>query len=322
MAGGSSVARNTVPFDFNRALASVDTFLSSNAFIILFLFIYINAVMLMFFWGARDQYVNMGDHPMRLYITIARAFGYTLNFNTALVILIASRLLLTFIRDTWLNLFLPFDKFFPAFHIIIAVAIAVAVLCHATFHFIWIIQWKMWTPGPFAINMTVATGIALTFILIVMIITSLPAIRSTRFQLFHTSHMIGATLFYALLFVHGVYNAKPYTFKWITAPIIVYLVDRITRNVKMHTCAVNLNRDNSTLKSASVVRIDIPKQFNYRAGQYAGKSLPITVSSQRYNCAVILFSREHPLTDSLFMAFYILHIRDQGPIYQSKRMAS
>lgn len=79
--------------------------------------------------------------------------GYSLNLNAALVILLASRLTFTLIRETPLNLVIPFDKLFPAFHIYVGYTIAVASVGHAVFHIIWIVRWDGWAPGLWGINM-------------------------------------------------------------------------------------------------------------------------------------------------------------------------
>lgn len=55
--------------------ARCESFLSSHAFILLFLLAYANALCLMFVWGARDQFVHTTHDSMRWFIAIARGFG-------------------------------------------------------------------------------------------------------------------------------------------------------------------------------------------------------------------------------------------------------
>lgn len=271
----SPLPRNqNVTFHFNQLMAKLDSILIGNAFIYLFLFIYVCSVMLMFFWGARDEFKHSRDEPYRWFITIARAFGYTLNLNTMLVILLASRLVFTGLRDTRLNLLIPFDKTFPAFHIVIGYAVTFAVVFHAGFHIVWVFGWNKWQRGLFQVTMSMATGFALAGVLAFMIVTSLPSIRRKRFVLFYVSHNFGAFVFFLLLLFHGVYNGEPYTYKWIVAPLIIYLGDRIMRIVKMKSTKLKLEDNSYTLKGSDVIRIDIPKPFNYQAGHYAGKYSP------------------------------------------------
>lgn len=135
-----------------RVFAQVESYLSSNSFILIFLFVYVNALFLMYVWGARDEYAHQKGHDRRWAITIARGFGYTLNLNCALVILLAARLSFTLLRETALNLILPFDKTFPAFHIVVGYCIAGAVIGHGVFHMIWIIVWNGWGPGIWGVT--------------------------------------------------------------------------------------------------------------------------------------------------------------------------
>lgn len=235
----------------------------------LFMFMYVCAILLIFFWGAKEQWELSKDAPFRWYITIARGFGYTLNLNCALVILLACRLLFTSIRATWLNLLIPFDKIFPKFHIIVGYFVAGAVFFHAAFHIVWVAGWKQWSGGVYGITMTMTTGFILAAILLVMVITSMPRIRSKSFTWFYHFHTFGAALFFILLLVHGVYNGSLYTYKWIVAPIVIYCIDRVARNIKMATACLKLDDDSFTVRG-DVVRIALNKPFDYRAGHYAG----------------------------------------------------
>lgn len=139
-------------FRRRRKFAQAESYLSSNSFIIIFLFIYVNANLLMYTWGAHDEFKHQKGHARTWAIVIARGFGYTLNLNCALVIILACRLSFTLLRETSLNLVLPFDKSFPAFHIIVGYSILAAVIGHGVFHMIWIIVWNGWGPGLWGVT--------------------------------------------------------------------------------------------------------------------------------------------------------------------------
>lgn len=139
-------------FRRRRKFAQAESYLSSNCFIIIFLFIYVNANLLMYTWGAHDEFKYQKGHAKTWAIVIARGFGYTLNLNCALVIILAARLSFTLLRETSLNLVLPFDKSFPAFHIIVGYSILAAVIGHGVFHMIWIIVWNGWGPGIWGVT--------------------------------------------------------------------------------------------------------------------------------------------------------------------------
>lgn len=268
--------REKLCFSFNQQFAKVESFLSSYAFVLLFLFVYAASVALMFLWGAQEQFVTTPDRKKRWPISIARGFGYTLNLNCALVIILASRLIFTKIRDTPLNLVIPFDKTFPSFHMVVGYTIFIAVLGHGAFHMSWIIGWNEWKGGLWGINMCVGTGFAIAVVLTMMVITSRSGMRSKRFSLFYKIHNLGAFLFFILLIFHGVYHGVPYTYKWIVGPLVVYMIDRLARRWKITNSHVLLTAKHSALKGANVVKVRVPKQFDYRAGQYAGMLIPLS----------------------------------------------
>lgn len=257
--------------------AKCESFLSSNGFTILFLISYVNGLLLIFFWGAHEEYIHTKVPVMRWFISVARGFGYVLNLNCGLVILLASRLTFTVIRETPLNLVIPFDKSFPAFHIIVAYILLGAVIGHGSFHLVWIIAWRRWDNRLWGINMCVGTGLALVLVLIVMVVSSLPSMRRKSFEKFYALHNICAVLFFLLLLLHGVYNAVPYTYKWLVPPLVIYAIDRIVRRAKTAKTSIQLSEQNSLVKGANILRLKIPKQFEYRAGQYAGKCTSLKV---------------------------------------------
>lgn len=279
-----------ISFYFNTTMAKLDSILLANAVLIMFLFIYVCGVMLMFFWGGRDEYKTSKDQPYLWFIVIARSFGYTLNLNCALVILLGCKLLFTKLRNTKLNLFIPFDKIFPTFHIVIGYAILVGVLLHASFHMIWVIHWNKWTPGLFNVTMSMSTGYCLLFTLSLLIVTSYKTFREKKFNYFYFFHNLAAIIFFSLLFVHGVYNTEPYTYKWIVAPVVIYLVDRITRILNVRKSTMLLQDDNYSLVGNNVIKLKITKPFDYRAGQYAGM-LSILILSNRKLLLFIMFVR-------------------------------
>lgn len=261
-------------FSFSRFLAETETFSCANGFPILFLTAYVNANLMMFFWGAREQFKHTKGQKMRWLISIARGFGYTLNLNCALVIVLASRLLFTVIRRTPLNLVFPFDKTFPAFHMIVGYVIAISVMGHGIFHMVWIAGWKKWSGGLWGISMCVCTGFLLSGILATMVFTSRLSFRKGRFKAFFAVHNAGAFFFFTILIFHGVYNGKPYTYKWLVLPLVIYICDRVSRRIKISSSNLDLNKEHMVLKGEDVLRIKTPKEFSYQAGQYAGRFFP------------------------------------------------
>lgn len=300
-------------FRRRRTFAFVESYLSSNAFILAFLFIYVHALFLMYVWGARDEYVYSKERAFRWIITIARGFGYTINLTCALVIILAARLSFTILRETALNRILPFDKTFPAFHIIVGYSILGAVSGHGLFHMIWIAGWNQWKPGLWAINMCVATGFILASLLVLMVTTAGQKFRTKRFSMFYAIHNIGAALFFILLGLHGMYNQVPYTWKWIVGPVGLYLIDRAVRRVATSQVSIGLTSINSVIKGPDVLKISIPKSFNYKAGQYAEIKVPsisttewhpFTIASAPHEAEMTFFIKTvGDWTNALYKAF-------------------
>lgn len=253
-----------------RCSAKCESFLSSHGFTVLFLISYVNVLVLLFFWGAHEEYLHTKVPVLRWYIAVARGFGYILNLTCGLLIFLASRLTFTLVRETPLNLVVPFDKSFPAFHIIVAYTMIFTAIAHGIFHLIWIVTWKQWKEGLWGINMCVATGAILLTVSVLIFISSLPSIRKSSFQTFYGLHNTFALLFFVLLLLHGVYRERPYTYKWIVLPLSIYTIDRFIRRIKTVNSSVQLRSENSCLCGTDILRLQLPKLFEYRAGQYAG----------------------------------------------------
>nr|QKI80118.1 NAD(P)H oxidase [Asparagopsis taxiformis] len=289
---------------FTLLSATLESHLSTHAFQLLALIIYALANALMFVWGAHDEFHHHTDaNNLRWYICIARGAGYTLNLNTALVILLAARLFATYLRETPLQHILPLDKSFPAFHIVVAYTIAAAVVIHASFHLAWLVAYDMWETGMWGFTMSAATGVVLLVVFIVMFISAMPKYRKKHFRIFYLIHSVGALLFFGLLVFHGMYNRVPETYKWIAAPLIIYTIDRVLRRYKISTAELELTGEHSSLKGSDILELRVPKPFDYQAGQYAEV------------CVKSINSEWHPFTiasspheDS--MCFYIKALGD------------
>lgn len=258
--------------------ASIEANLSTNAVLYLFLCFYVLVLILMFLWGFHGEIVHqpnidMGS-SMRYIIGMARGAGYTLNINTAFVLLLAARFIFTSLRDTPLENVLPLDKAFPMIHIVVGYTTALGVLIHGSFHFGWLFGWDLWKWGWFNFNMSVITGAILTVIFLLMIIFARPTVRKKHFRWFYRVHIIGAALFYPLLIIHGMYRTRPETYKYIIPAIVIYIADRLLRRAHVSTTTLQLSATNSFFKDDNVLELRVPKPFRYCAGQYAELQVP------------------------------------------------
>lgn len=258
--------------------ANIEANLSTNAVLYLFFCFYALVMVLMFLWGFHGEIVyqpNIDLGPvMRYIIGMARGAGYTLNINTAFVLLLAARFIFTSLRDTPLENVLPLDKAFPMIHIVVGYTTALGVLIHGSFHFGWLFGWDLWAWGWFKFNMSVITGAILTVIFILMIIFSRPTMRKNHFRWFYRVHIIGALLFYPLLIIHGMYRTRPETYKYIIPAIVIYIADRLLRRAHASTTTLQLSAADSFFKDDNVLELRVPKPFRYCAGQYAELQVP------------------------------------------------
>lgn len=256
--------------------ARVEAYLTTNAFPLLFLIGYAALVAIFFFWGFYQQFQAFIDEPkLKYFVAIARGAGYVLDITCALVILLASKLLLTVLRETPLQLVLPLDRAFPHFHVLVGYTILAAVVVHAVFHLIWIIAWDAWhfDGGPM-FTMAIITGFILTAVLAVMLVFARRNFRREHFHRFYFIHVTGATIFFGLLFVHDIFFEGANTYKWILGPVLVYILDRAVRHFRVKSSEIELGNDSFILRGQGIINLRIPKQFGYHAGQYAEIMIP------------------------------------------------
>lgn len=212
--------------------------------------------------------------------SIARGFGFVLNFYCQSVILLASRLLLTALRSTALSAFLPMDQAMPAFHIVVGYAITVSAILHTIFHLIAGltpgVQGIGWAPGWGGWTHAAVTGFFLLFILGIMVASSLPAVRRRRFELFYVLHIYLAALFFGLFIFHAMLSGRLYSWKWVAGPLAIYAVDRIARTLTTHRGNVKMDPASAAMRfvSPTVLRVALPRLFNYKPGQYAELRIP------------------------------------------------
>lgn len=257
----------------------IENALCSSAFTISALLVYANANILMFIWGAHEEYIHTTRPVMRWLIAIARGFGYTLNLNCSLVIFLACRSLLTWARGIRLaSLVVPVDKAFPGFHKLVGFTILVSVAGHAVFHLAWIVMFRGWRAGLWQINMCVSTGAVITVIILGMSLLGFAKPKAKHFRGLFAFHLYGAALFFPLLVLHGQFRAKPYTWKWIVAPVIVYICDRASRIFRTATSQV-CGAETFVVHSGDITGVTIRRHFEFKSGQYAELQIPSIDSS-------------------------------------------
>lgn len=306
---GTNVS-STVQRKITLSSAKAEAYLSSHVFQLLFVTIFVLTNGFLFFWGAYNQFLLSistieAENPTwtdnKWFIAIARGSGTILNFNFAVIVILAARKLLMTIRATPIRHVLPIDKTFPGAHILTGYLIVLGVLLHVVFHCVNIIKYIEIDPFTWwSFSMTAYTGIVLTFVFIFFTIFSLPWYRKKHFRLFQLSHQIGALLCFAFLVFHGVHHAKPNTYKWLLPAVIIYAIDRIVRLYQTKKVDLQLSDAHSKMKPGDILEIRAQKPFNYIAGQYAEIAVPdigreyhpITIASAPHEEEILFYIKQ------------------------------
>lgn len=272
--------------------------------------------LILFTFGAAGEYARWPHDPLRAYgIGIARGFGYCINYNVALLLMLATRTLMTLLRSTALNAVIPFDKAMPLFHAFVGYATLVCAICHGASHSVGFAR-NMWAlTGLLGWRYCVSTGVPLLCTFIIIVLFAHKPNRDRNYERFTGSHLVGATLFILLLFFHGVYLGKLYTYKWIVGPLMLYVLDRLYRKVVENSGTVTIRKNGKACLANGITKLELPRIFNFRAGQYAELKIPC-VSDYEWHPFTIA-SAPHEST----MVFYVKAVGDETKSWTNKLRA-
>lgn len=194
-----------------------------------------------FFMGAADEHSRWPNDPLRAWtISIARGFGYLLNINIAMEFLLASKMILSVLRNSVLGAVLPIDQAMPALHTFVGYVSFTAAVLHGIFHSIGGMARNMWTPGFGKWTWCVVTGFVLLSLFLLMLLTAAKPMRNANFERFINVHLVGVTLFFPLICLHGFYNGNLYTYKWVVGPAFIYVMDRVVRKLFVNSASVRI----------------------------------------------------------------------------------
>lgn len=260
------------------------------------LFLLTNAVL--FWWGVIEEYGHVTEFR-RYSSVIARGFGFALNLDIGIIFLFASRKFMTILRRTPLNLVFPFDEAMPKYHGFVGYICCAFGFLHGLFHVIpGVITAQgltpLWSRGFGGWTFGVVTGYVLLIVFSIMII-ALKA-REKKFELFYWIHMGGAATFVVLVLLHGKLNGLLYTWRWFTAFLAVYLLDRCYRNWHEYATYAVVPGPSATGFGGDVLKLAVPKCFEYRAGQYADVMIPSISKTQWHPFTIASAPHEEDLT--------------------------
>ncbi|KAH0672750.1 hypothetical protein KY290_024975 [Solanum tuberosum] len=260
------------------------------------------------------QYRQMEAFQVMGYcLATAKGAAETLKFNMALILLPVCRNMLTRLRSTRARILIPFDDNIN-FHKIIAHAIAVGIIFHATDHLACDFPHLVnSSPEKFALvasdfdklkpsyislltGVEGITGISMVILMTIAFILATPHFRRsvhnlppplnrlTGFNAFWYSHDHLLAFVYILLLLHGTFLFFVYkwyqktTWMYISIPLILYIVERTLRTWRSEDYAVKIFKVSVLPGDVLSLIMSKPAGFKYKSGQYIFLQCP-TISS-------------------------------------------
>lgn len=233
--------------DIRLGNAIIESWFSTNAFKLLFLLLYIAANVLILTWGVVDDYhytkSKYANHStQKVFNSTERSGGFTLNFNCAIIMLLACRLLVTGIRKTPLYKVLPLNKCFPRAHGLVGCFIGLGVAIHFPVPLVRIFMMNEWdTISWWSNSMSFWTRVSLLVLFVILGVLSMTWFRNNHFHIFYNVHTFGSLVFFVLLLLHGVHKKHPYTYTFILPGLVLYTLDTIWRYHQMSTIELELS---------------------------------------------------------------------------------
>ncbi len=293
---------------FRRTLTKIEPSLQHSGFAITFIFAYfvINAFIVL--RGAAKGWVLGKNDPHPWFDVLARSGGALLNLNSALVILVAAKSTMTYLRRTALNMIVPFDKAMPAFHMIIGNVLVLGTVLHVAFQTCNYVVFDLWNNNPAGraglthTRSLLITGAILTLIIAAMRITSLGIVRRRKFEIFWATHVFGFVLYFIVLMLHGFHDKVAMTYRYTTGPVVIYVLDRIWRWRREKSNKLRVHRSSLQQKGDDMTCVRFQRPFKYLAGQYCELKVPsissfewhpFTIASSPHESEMLFFCKKN-----------------------------
>uniref|UniRef100_A0A803VXV7 NAD(P)H oxidase (H2O2-forming) n=1 Tax=Ficedula albicollis TaxID=59894 RepID=A0A803VXV7_FICAL len=259
-------------------------------------------------------------------IIISRGAAASISFMYSYILLTMCRNLITVLRETFLNHYIPFDAAVD-FHRWIAMAALIFSVLHTAGH---IVNVYIFSVTPLSVlsclfssvftndgsqlpekyywwffqTIPGMTGVLLLMVLAVMYVFATHHFRRVSFQGFWITHHL-YVLLYVLVIIHGSYALiqQPRFYIYFIIPALIYSADKL---LSLSRKKVEISVVKAELLPSGVTHLQFqrPQDFDYKSGQWV-----------RIACVALGTSEYHPFTltsaphdDSLS-----LHIRAVGP---------
>ncbi|XP_069078431.1 dual oxidase 1-like isoform X1 [Pleurodeles waltl] len=259
-------------------------------------------------------------------IIISRGSAASISFMYSYILLTMCRNLITFLRETFLNCYIPFDAAVD-FHRLIAMTAIVLTVLHTVGHTINIymfsisprsilsclfpnvfiddgselpqkFQWWFFQTVPGL------TGIFLLVILAFMYVFASHHFRRISFRGFWITHHF-YVLLYMLIMVHGSFALlqKPQFYVYFAIPALIYVGDNLI-SLSRKKKEISVIKAELLPSGVTNLRFQRPNDFEYKSGQWV-----------RIACLSLGTNEYHPftLTTAPHEDFLSLHIRAAGP---------
>ncbi|KAH9503284.1 Dual oxidase 2 [Bulinus truncatus] len=229
-----------------------------------------------FFFARGREHAGLRRMSGAWVTAMIRGSASVIMFTYSSLLVTMCRNMITYLRETFLHRFVPFDSA-VAFHKYIAVLAMIG---------------------------TGLTGVLVTVLIFVMYVFATQFARRKVFKSFWMTHSL-YWLVYVLTFLHGVGRlVQAPLFSWyLIGPLVLFILDRlqsISRN------KVEIEVKEATPLPSGVLKLVFkkPKTFNYKSGQWV-----------RIACSGLGENEYHPftLTSAPHEQFLSLHIRAVGP---------
>ncbi|NXO29095.1 DUOX2 oxidase, partial [Cisticola juncidis] len=274
-------------------------------------------------------------------IIISRGAAASISFMYSYILLTMCRNLITVLRETFLNHYIPFDAAVD-FHRWIAMAALIFSVLHTAGHLVNIYIFSV-TPLSvlsclfssvftndgsqlpqkyywwFFQTIPGMTGVLLLVVLAVMYVFATHHFRRVSFQGFWISHHL-YVLLYVLVIIHGSYALiqQPRFYIYFIIPALIYSADKL---LSLSRKKVEISVVKAELLPSGVTHLQFqrPQDFDYKSGQWV-----------RIACVALGTTEYHPftLTSAPHDDTLSLHIRAVGPwttrlreLYSPKNLA-
>ncbi|EGG13423.1 superoxide-generating NADPH oxidase flavocytochrome [Cavenderia fasciculata] len=231
-------------------------------------------------------------------VPVARGSAMMLKFNSAMILIPVLRNFLSFLRGTFLNNYVPFDKNI-IFHRYIAWVICLATFVHVMAHFrnfhvqsttdladlkLIGIQEVPTTWGLAFRTLAGWTGHVLCVAMVLMFTSAIESIRRPMFEIFWFTHHL-FIVYFGLLAVHGLRGTleTSTTWMWIIGPCVLYILERIIRLARSKQTTMLIMAKQHPSRTIEL-RMKT-ERFKYKPGQYLF-----------LNCPTIARNEWHPFT--------------------------